>query len=162
MTRYKQWADDLFFETVAQVPRDALVAPRPILFGSLLRTLNHSCAMDYVWQCHLLGVPHGLTTRNPEFCPEFDALRMRQAELDAWYVEYASGMQSPDLDHIVEFTFIGGNTGRMSRRDILLHVVNHCTYHRGHAADMLYTLGIFPPTTDLPVFVSQPQATSPP
>ena len=43
----------------------------------------------------------------------------------------------------------------MSRRDILLHVVNHTTYHRGHAADILYHLNIFPPTTDLPVFLKE-------
>jgi uncharacterized damage-inducible protein DinB len=43
----------------------------------------------------------------------------------------------------------------MSRRDILLHVVNHTTYHRGHAADILYHLKIFPPTTDLPVFLRE-------
>ena len=41
----------------------------------------------------------------------------------------------------------------MSREDILLHVVNHTTYHRGHIADMLYHLHISPPTTDLPVFL---------
>jgi DinB family len=40
-------------------------------------------------------------------------------------------------------------------RDILLHVVNHTTYHRGHAADILYNLHIFPPTTDLPVFLRE-------
>lgn len=87
-------------------------------------------------------------------------LRARQAELDAWYVDYASGLRPADLDALVEFTFIGGNAGSMTRRDILLHVVNHCTYHRGHAADMLYTFGIVPPTTDLPVFATQGQAAS--
>lgn len=43
----------------------------------------------------------------------------------------------------------------MTRRDILLHVVNHATYHRGHAADILYYLDVFPPTTDLPVFLQE-------
>ena len=49
LTRYKAWADDVFLSTVASVPTADLVAPRPIVFGSLIRTLNHSCAMDYVW-----------------------------------------------------------------------------------------------------------------
>jgi len=57
------------------------------------------------------------------------------------------------LGEIVEFEFIGGGRGAMSRREILLHVVNHTTYHRGHAADILYHINIFPPTTDLPVFL---------
>jgi uncharacterized damage-inducible protein DinB len=36
---------------------------------------------------------------------------------------------------------------------IVLHVVNHKTYHRGHIADMLFQIPVQPPTTDLPVFL---------
>lgn len=49
----------------------------------------------------------------------------------------------------------------IAQREILLHAVNHATYHRGHAADILYHLGVFPPATDLPVFLSR-QPASPP
>lgn len=153
LTRYKAWADDLFLSVVASVPVEELIAPRPIVFGSLIRTLNHAYAMDYVWQCHLLGRPHGLTTRNPESCPAMEALATSQRSIDAWYVSYADSITDGELAETVEFEFIGGGIGRMSRRDILLHVVNHTTYHRGHAADMLYQLRISPPTTDLPVFL---------
>lgn len=155
LTRYKAWADDLFLSAVSSVPASELSAPRPIVFGSLIRTLNHSHAMDYVWQCHLLGKPHGLTTRNPEHCPGFEELAASQRRLDEWYVGYADATDDDGLAEIVEFEFIGGGRGRMSRRDILLHVVNHTTYHRGHAADILYHLKVFPPTTDLPVFLQR-------
>ena len=155
LTRYKAWADDLFLSTVATVPVPELVAPRPIVFGSLIRTLNHVYAMDLVWQSHLLGKPHGLTTRNPEHCPEFEDLARSQRAIDDWYVDYASSIPEKALGEPVEFEFIGGGKGVMLRRDILLHVVNHTTYHRGHAADILYHLGLFPPTTDLPVFLRE-------
>ncbi|MGH8147263.1 MAG: hypothetical protein ACREPY_13125 [Rhodanobacteraceae bacterium] len=32
-------------------------------------------------------------------------------------------------------------------------MINHTTYHRGHAADILYGIGVSPPTSDLPVFL---------
>jgi len=153
LTRYKAWADDLFLTAVSAVPVPELTAPRPIVFGSLLRTLNHSYSMDYVWQSHLLGKPHGLTTRNPEQCPDMEDLASAQREIDGWYIDYANSILESELSEIVEFEFIGGGRGSMSRRDILLHVVNHTTYHRGHAADILYHLDIFPPTTDFPVFL---------
>lgn len=154
MTRYKAWADDVFLLHVSRIPAVELTAPRPIVFGSLIRTLNHACAMDYVWQCHLLGRSHGLTTRNPAHCPPMEELAARQRELDAWYVTYAATLSEEGLSEAVEFDFIGGGTGCMTRREILLHVVNHATYHRGHAAGMLYTLDLSPPTTDLPVFLA--------
>lgn len=155
LTRYKAWADNLFLSVVSELPEAELIAPRPIFFGSLIRTLNHSLAMDYVWQCHLLGKAHGLTTRNPEKCPEMEALAAAQREIDNWYVTYANSLSDSNLIEIVEFEFIGGEHGAMTRSDILLHVVNHTTYHRGHAADILYHLNVFPPTTDLPVFIKR-------
>jgi len=155
LTRYKAWADDVFLSAVSAVPANELAAPRPIYFGSLIRTLHHSYAMDFVWQSHLLGRPHGLTSRNPEHCPSLGVLSAAQRRIDDWYVEYAQSMSDDALHEIVEFEFIGGGHGSMARRDILLHVVNHTTYHRGHVADMLYHLDMFPPATDLPVFLRE-------
>lgn len=43
----------------------------------------------------------------------------------------------------------------MTRAEILLHVVNHTTYHRGFVADMFYQIPSKPRTTDLPVFLSE-------
>ena len=54
---------------------------------------------------------------------------------------------------IVNSTFIGGGEGSMTRGDILLHVVNHTTYHRGHIAALIYQIPAQPPVTDLPVFL---------
>ena len=153
LTRYKAWADDVFLSVIATLPESELIAPRPIYFGSLIRTLNHSYSMDFVWQCHLLGKPHGLTTRNPVDHPAIQDLVASQRRMDTWYVNYADSLSHEQLDELVEFEFIGGGNGAMSRGDILLHVVNHTTYHRGHVADMLYHLNVFPPTTDLPVFL---------
>ena len=153
LARYKAWADDVFLSVIATLPEPELVAPRPISFGSLIRTLNHSYSMDFVWQSHLLGRPHGLTTRNPVDHPAIQDLVASQRRIDTWYVDYADSLSQDQLDEVVEFEFIGGGIGAMSREEILLHVVNHTTYHRGHVADMLYHLDIFPPTTDLPVFL---------
>jgi uncharacterized damage-inducible protein DinB len=153
LTRYKAWADDVFLSVIATLPESELIAPRPIYFGSLIRTLNHAYAMDFVWQCHLLGKTHGLATRNPVDHPALQDLVASQRQIDTWYVDYADSLSHDQLDEVVEFEFIGGGNGTMSRGDILLHVVNHTTYHRGHVADMLYHLNVFPPTTDLPVFL---------
>ena len=158
LTRYKAWADDVFLSAVASAPPAELTAPRPIVFGSLIRTLHQSYAMDYAWQCHLLAKPHGLTSRNPEYCPDLEALTASQRKIDQWYVDYAQSLSTQELHEIVDFEFIGGGRGAMARRDILLHVVNHATYHRGHAAGILYHLDIFPPATDLPVFLRQQPA----
>ena len=151
LMRYKAWANDLSFAALAKLPEAELTAPRPIVFGSILRTVNHVYAMDLVWQANLEGRPHGYITRNPPVSPPLDELRTAQKNIDAWYVDYAASLKNEDEP--VQFTFIGGGPATLSRRDILLHVVNHGTYHRGNVAAMMYQLGVPPPTTDLPVYL---------
>jgi len=59
------------------------------------------------------------------------------------------------LDEEVGFILIGGTRGVMTRGEILLHVVNHTSYHRGFVADLFYQVPARPPTTDLPVYLRE-------
>ena len=153
LAHYKAWANRRLYQSLSELPGEELVARRQIVFGSILRTLNHVYAMDLVWQAHLEGKPHNFTTRNPEPCPEFPELRDTQKQIDDWYISYVDDLRPEAGDVPVDFTFIGGGPGSMTRCDIVLHVVNHTTYHRGHIADMIYQIPAEPPTTDLPVFL---------
>lgn len=155
LTRYRAWADHLLYQSLANIPESALTAAQPIVFGNLLRTLNHVYCMDQVWKAHLEGAPHSFTSRNPEACPAFDVLRPAQASMNDWYVRYAETLDERACDEMLHFTFIGGGEGAMRRGEILLHVVNHATYHRGHVAMMMYGLSVPPPTTDLPVYLRE-------
>ena len=153
LTRYTAWANSLLYVTLGEQPEVELTKPRQILFGNLIRTLNHVYTMDLVWQAHLEGRAHGFTTRTPDVRVSFADLRIAQATLDSWYIRYAEEMSDRSGEEIVNFTFIGGGEGSMTRGDILLHVVNHTTYHRGHIAALIYQIPTQPPTTDLPVFL---------
>jgi uncharacterized damage-inducible protein DinB len=155
LVRYKAWADALLYASLATLPAPELAAPRPLFTGNILRMLNHVYLMDVVWKSHLLGVPHGLTTRNPEAAPAFEALRELQQVVDTWYIDYADATPADRADEQVHFKFIGGGAGVMTRGEIITHVVNHATYHRGHVSGVLYQLGSAVPTTDLPVFLCE-------
>ncbi|HEX4480816.1 MAG TPA: DinB family protein [Rudaea sp.] len=153
LVRYKAWANERIYTDVAKLPEAALTQPDPIIFGNLLRTLHHTYAMDHVWRSHLLGESHGLTSRNPDYCPTFPEVRDAQRAMDRWFIEYADGLTPDTRNESVSFTFIGGKPSTMSREDIVLHVVNHGTYHRGHVAGMMHKHGVMAPTTDYPVFL---------
>ena len=108
LVRYKAWADAVFFEALSKLPPELLTAPQPIIFGSIVRTLNHVHAMDRVWRAHLEGRPHGYTTRIPAECPPFGELREAQAELDQWFAGYVDALPRERHCELVEFTFIAG------------------------------------------------------
>jgi uncharacterized damage-inducible protein DinB len=153
LARYAEWANMKLYDTIARLPPQELVKEQKIVFGSLIRTLEHVYAMDLVWQAHLQGRQHGFTSRTPPLHADFATLRAAQAVIDQWYIRTVEEMPERAADEIVTFNFIGGGPGSMTRAEILLHVVNHKTYHRGHIADMLFQIPVQPPTTDLPVFL---------
>jgi uncharacterized damage-inducible protein DinB len=153
LMRYAAWADDRIFEAVATLPEGEATLARPAVFGNIVHTLNHGYVIDRIWQAHLEGRPHGFTARNTRTHPPLEALWVQQREIDAWYVEYADRLSEPAVDEVVRFTFVGGGDGAMTRGDILMHVVNHKTYHRGHVADMMCQVPARSPATDLPVFL---------
>jgi len=150
---YRRWANELLFDCVTAVPQHQLTEPHPIVFGSLLNTLNHVLTVDLIFKAHLTGTQHGFTTRRPAQSPPLAELHLQQREADGWYIDYARALPPSDYENVVNFEFVGGGNGAMSREDILLHLVNHATYHRGHIGTMLYNLSVKPPTTDYPVFL---------
>ena len=153
LTRYSAWADARLFDALAGLPAGEAAAPRTTGFGNMVNTLNHAYVVDLIWKAHLEGVPHGLTKRITDTQPALPALRDAQAGIDAWYIAYADHL-TDDMHHeTVQFRFVDGGPGAMARGDMLLHVVNHKTYHRGCVADMLYQASFKPPVMDLPVFL---------
>jgi uncharacterized damage-inducible protein DinB len=146
LTRYTAWANTRLFEAIAGTQAPAGVE-------AMVTTLNHAYVVDLIWKAHLEGLPHGFTSRNTDTQPQAQALRQMQARIDDWYIHYADGLSEATLDEVVHFQFVDGGAGAMARGDMLLHVVNHKTYHRGYVAQMLYQAALRPPTLDLPVFL---------
>jgi uncharacterized damage-inducible protein DinB len=155
IARYRMWADRLTFDAVAALPPGEATKQRPTLFKTMIGTLNHNYVIDLVWQAHLEGRDHGFTARNLVPHPELSDLWRAQQAVNRWYIDWSERQSQASLDEVVNFTFIGGEKGSMSRGDILLHVVNHATYHRGWVAEMFFQVPAKNPTTDLPVFLTR-------
>ena len=149
---YRRWADETLFEALAALDPALLTAPRPIVFGSILQTLDHVRIMDEVWRAHLAGEDHGHRSRNPAAGPTLPEIVDAQRRVHVWFADYAASLAPVAFDERVHFDWIDGGRGDLTRAQILLHVANHGTYHRGHVAALLYATGVSPPTTDLPVF----------
>ena len=153
LTRYSAWANARLFDALAALPAGEVTAKRATIFGNMVNTLNHDYVVDLIWKAHLEGKPHGFSKRITDTEPTLDELRRAQAEIDAWYVAYADNLSEAMHDEVVPFKFVDGGEGALTRGDMLLHIVNHKTYHRGFVADMLYQAGAKPPVMDLPVFL---------
>jgi uncharacterized damage-inducible protein DinB len=155
LTRYNAWANKLIFDAVAALPAGEATKERPTLFKNMVNTLNHLYVVDLIWQAHLQGREHNIPALKTVLHPELRDLWRAQQEIDGWYVSYGDSLNQVALETQVSFTLIGGNKGAMRRGEIIFHVVNHTSYHRGWVADMFYQVPLQPPFTDLPVYLRE-------
>ncbi len=151
--RYRAWADTLTFEAVAALPPGEAAKQRTTLFKSIIGTLNHTYLIDCVWQAHLEGRDHGFNARNLVLHAELPELWRAQQAMNRWWIDWSAAQSPASLAESVRFRFIGGEESAMTRGAILLHVVNHASYHRGWVAEMFFAVPAPNPATDLPVFL---------
>jgi uncharacterized damage-inducible protein DinB len=157
LTRYNAWANRLIFDAVAALPPAEATKERQSLFRNMVHTLNHNYVIDRIWQAHLERRSHGYEARNTREHPPLGELWQAQQEIDRWYIAWSDALSDQALGEKMSFTLIGGTPGVMTRGEILLHVVNHTSYHRGFVADLFYQVpgNVRPPTTDLPVYLRE-------
>lgn len=153
LARYKAWAGKVIFEAAAKLPAEEVTRPRKSVFRNIAHMLNHIYVIDRVFQAHLEGTPHGYGARNTPGHPPLAELQQAQAGMDAWYVALSDRLTPGTAAETVRFDYIGGGEGAMTRGEMLLHVVNHGTYHRGFVADFFYQIPVQPPATDFTVFL---------
>jgi uncharacterized damage-inducible protein DinB len=153
LTRYNAWANELIFAAVAALPEGEAVKPRRSVFKNMVHTLNHSYVIDRIFQAHLEGRSHGYSARNTDTHPPLSELWHAQKDIDAWYVATYDAMAEARLNEKLRFGFVGGGEGVMTRGEILQHLVNHTTYHRGYVVQMMYEIPVRPPVNDLTVFL---------
>jgi uncharacterized damage-inducible protein DinB len=153
LARYNAWANELLFTAVAGLPEGEATRPRISLFKNMVHTLNHNTIICLIFQAHLEGRVHGLAARNTPDHPPLEELWRTQKSIDAWYVDWSDKVPESALDEKVKFVFVGGGQGTMTRAEMLMHVVNHSSYHRGFVADLFFQVPARPPIMDLTVFL---------
>lgn len=138
---YKAWANEELFLALAQVNAET----HAIEVHTAIRILNHVYVVDCIFKAHLAGSYHGYAATNTQETPSLHALAEAVKEVDAWFLAYVISLQSPSLQEQVRFVFTDGDTGLMSREEILLHVITHGAYHRGAAGQSMRVASVAPP-----------------
>lgn len=138
---FKFWADERTLSAIEQIDVDKF--PNEMRFAR--QQLNHLVIVQELFRARLLGetLPHEAT--NTEQIPEFDELAERFRSSNDWFKSYVANRDLEDDNDELPIDFTDGKTGRMSRQEVLFHLVNHASYHRGTIARNLDLAGVAHP-----------------
>ena len=148
--RYKAWANQGLIDALETIPADADRRARAVI----VLTLDHASIVDQIFKARIAGEPTPFGAVVSARPPALDDLRRTMAATDAWYVDYVGRASPVELDEVVEFTYVDdGAAGRMTRGEMLGHVLTHGNSHRGAIGEMLGRLGVSGPPDMLTTFL---------
>ena len=147
---YNHWANRRLYATALAMPDESYRRPTGVFFGSLHGTLNHLLLTDRIWLKRLTGEGEHPDRLDAILFEDRSALaRARMAE-DARLIDVVGRYTEDDLRGLVAYQNMSGVPYRQELGQILLHLFNHQTHHRGHAhACCSIVTGEAPPSLDL-------------
>jgi uncharacterized damage-inducible protein DinB len=104
---------------------------------SALRVLQHAHLVDRIFAANLSGTSHAYTANWSKDAPLLADLAADTRAIDCWYLDYLSRIGPAELEETIDFIFTDGGPGRMSREEMLAHVITHGGYHRGEVGRLL-------------------------
>ena len=139
--RYKAWANNELLTELARLGGESPIT------GLAIKALSHSYIVDRIFAAHLMQKAHGYTSANSSEMPMLEDLSADIRKSDREYIEYVSALDRDQLAERIAFAFTDGAPGRMSREEMLMHVITHGIGHRGQVSAVML-LNSIPPTKD--------------
>jgi uncharacterized damage-inducible protein DinB len=155
---YHYWARDRVLDATAALDIEEFVRPRGSSFSSIRDTLAHTYFAEWVWYSRWQGqfpteMPSATQFEN------LDALRRRWAELEVQFRAFTAPMSDQDVARVLEYRLFSGVTSTAPIWQMVQHVVNHASYHRGQVTTMLRQAGVSAPKSmDLITFYREQAA----
>jgi len=141
--RYSTWASRRLLDAVLALPAEQRARDLGTSHKGVMETLGHILMADRAWLHRVLG-----TAAEPSSEP----IEVEWPRIQRGWEEWAASITDADLPRVIEFKDLRGNPHRSAICDIVMHVVNHGTLHRGQVMAMMRQLGAAPPPTDLIFF----------
>ncbi|MEX2629101.1 MAG: DinB family protein [Tistlia sp.] len=149
---YNSWANERLYEAVAALPESDYRRDLQAFFGSLHGTLSHILVGDLLWLGRIgrdtLDVappPAGLDAVPFE---DLAGLRAARRRADGHIAEFCADLTPKRLAGTVTY-LRWGEPSSQRLWQILAHLFNHQTHHRGQAHGLLTRLGREAPPLDL-------------
>jgi uncharacterized damage-inducible protein DinB len=145
MADYNAWANTRIYRMAARLSASDYRREAGAYFGSLHGTLNHLLVADRIWLHRLTGGGTQPAALNEILFEDLTELSTaRQAE-DSRLIGYIASLSDAQLEEDWDYRTLSGAPQRQRRRDILAHLFNHQTHHRGQVHAILTRLGVREP-----------------
>jgi uncharacterized damage-inducible protein DinB len=145
---YHYWARDRMLAALDALTPEQFTQPVESSFKSVCDTAVHIMGAEAIWYSRWRGKPQGMLTT--EGFRDVASLRAAWRDLESGVRAFFRELGAEKIDTRMEYKSLKGESRSSSFQQMLQHVVNHATYHRGQVTTTLRQIGAKPPeSTDL-------------
>ena len=143
MLDYHYWARDRLLDALEGLPPDQLTRDLGSSFKSIHETVAHTYAAEWAWYSRWHGQsPTALLP--PDQFPDLASIRTAWSQHEAKMRAFLDQLGDEGVSRVFEYRLLSGQAGASPLWEMLQHVVNHASYHRGQVTTMLRQLGAAP------------------
>lgn len=140
---YNHWANSLLIEHLEKLPD---------LPPKALDRMSHVVLVEYLWRARIEGKTFGEDSSRAR--PLEEIARLSQGSHTLW-MAWLERLGPDDLSGQRSYTMMDGTPMNSVVSDVLAHVVNHGTHHRGQIVASIRDSGTKPPALDYLYFTRE-------
>ena len=144
---YNTWVNNLLLDAASPLSFDVLRDRHGATFDSIHDNFAHILGAQIIWLSRWRGTSPSKLTSGDDYA-DLAAIRAEwvshQADLDRFLAQLTPN----DLVGKIRYVNVAGQPFAYRLWQMLIHVVNHGTHHRGEIAELLTRAGHPPPPTD--------------
>lgn len=148
---YNRWANSRVLDAVSKLNPEQFTRDLENSFRSVRETLVHILAAEWIWLERWNGTsPKGML--GAAELSDVETIRQRWDKVESDRREFIRKLTPERLEAVVNYANVRGQAFAYPLWQMLVHVVNHSTYHRGQLTTLLRQVGAKPVGTDLLAF----------
>jgi uncharacterized damage-inducible protein DinB len=140
---YHYWARDRVLDAVSQLTPEQFTRDLGSSFKSVRDTLAHLYSAEWAWYSRWQGVSPTAMLPFDQF-QDVATLRKTWTEHEAQVRAFVDRLGDAGVNNVYEFKLLNGQQASAVFWQMLQHVANHASYHRGQVTTMLRQLGAQP------------------
>jgi uncharacterized damage-inducible protein DinB len=137
---YNHWANEKMCNYLSGIDEAEIVANKKAEYQTIKKVILHIADGEQTWLARLNGknIPHmHKLDSSGSFAGICSTIRNNSVD----FIEFVSGKDDQFLLSVTEYVNLKGKTFSQNNAEIILHCMNHSTFHRGQVMSMLRYVG---------------------
>ncbi len=150
---YNRWANRRLYAAASALSDTQYREDRGAFFKSVRGTLNHLLVCDRVWFHRIEATGPMPSALDEILCDGFDELRAAREAEDERIIRGVAALDEARFGSLFAYRSMNGQPNELPFAEVLTHVFNHQTHHRGQAHTLLSQFGLAAPSIDFVYFL---------